>query len=301
MSGAASRRVFLAAMPVAALGGSASDRVRIVHSRGEKVAFFHGKRLLFEYRYAAVRPKPYVHPFCAPDGAPLTLDGPKDHVHHRGVMLAWSDVRGFDFWGEDNPGPPHGKIVHQRFDVLRDRPVAELSAVNHWTGDGVVFVVERRTIRAPVPSSDITWLEWESELTAADGPVTLSAKGHPYDGLGIRFVAGMDGGRVLNANGSTEIAKANGEPAAWCAYLGAAGAVAVFDHFSNPRHPSPFFVMNQPFGYLSAAPTFREPFELRAGEVLRLRYAVLGFLGAPDRLSLDRLCQSWSKRPWRKS
>jgi hypothetical protein len=24
------------------------------------------------------------------DGTPVTLDGPEDHVHHRGLMVAWS-------------------------------------------------------------------------------------------------------------------------------------------------------------------------------------------------------------------
>jgi hypothetical protein len=281
---------------------SAAQRVRITDSPGEKLSFRYGDRPLFEYRYTRAAPKTYVHPLHAPDGRALTLDSPPDHVHHRGVMLAWSDVKTFDFWGETNPGPPHGPIAHQRFESRRRDSV---TAVNHWIGKGEVLVIERQTVRAPAPDAHFTWLEWESELRAPAGPLTLSAKDHPYDGMGIRFVHGMDKGNVLNSHGTATIAGANGENAAWCAYSGPldgrpAGA-AIFDHPENPRHPAPFFVMNDPFGYLSAAPTFREPFVLGDGERLRLRYAVVTFNGAPDRPALDSLYQRWSKQEWNRS
>lgn len=142
--------------------------------------------------------------------------------------------------------------------------------------------------------SDCVALEWDSELTAREQAVTLSAAKHPYDGLGIRFVPGMDKGNVLNAKGTAEIERANGEEAIWCAYYGGSYGSAIFDHPSNPRRPTPFFVMNQPFGDLSAAPTFREPFRLNSGESLRLRYAVISYLGAPERDRLDRLYKKWT-------
>ncbi len=221
-------------------------------------------------------------------------------------MLAWSDVRGHDFWGEDNPGPPHGRIVPQRMEAVRQKPVASVAALNHWIGSGEVMITERQTVRAPQPTAALTWLEWESELRAATGGVTLSAKGHPYDGLGIRFIDSMAKGATLNSAGTREIAQASGQNARWCAYSGAlagggSAGVAIFDHPDNPRHPNPFFVMNQPFGYLSAAPTFREPLELREGETLRLRYAVVSFLGEAGRETLDHHFQLWSGKAWQKS
>ena len=110
----------------------------------------------------------------------------------------------------------------------------------------------------------------------------------------------MDRGHVLNANGTTSLESANGQPAAWCAYRGNAGdggscGVVVFDHPANPRHPTPFFVMNQPFGYLSAAPTFRKPFRLDQGETLILRYALLTFTGKPVAAEIGRNYEEWIK------
>jgi hypothetical protein len=82
---------------------------------------------------------------------------------------------------------------------------------------------------------------------------------------------------------------------------GGTAGIAIFDHPSNPRHPSPFFVMNTPFGYMSAAPTFRDPFSLRPGEVLRLRYAVVSYLGGANRTAIEPLFERWSKQPWNRS
>ncbi|MCW5983078.1 MAG: PmoA family protein [Bryobacteraceae bacterium] len=286
--------------PLAARAAAAAGGPRLEHKTGEKVSFLYGDRLLFEYRYTRAKPKSYVHPLCSPDGTPLTLDSPHDHVHHRGLMLAWSDVNGYDFWGEENPGR-HGKIVFERFDQIHGRAPLSIASVEHWVADGEVLLVERRTIRAPRISPDAVRLEWTSELTAQGKPVVLSAKGHEYNGLGIRFARGMDGGSVLNAAGENDIAKANGQAAEWCAYTGGDGkggsaGVAIAEGPENSRRPTPFFVMNQPFGYLSAAPTFREPLELKPGQSLTLRYHVITFAGPAEAERINKLIAGLRKK-----
>ena len=50
-------------------------------------------------------------------------------------MVAWSALDGIDFWGEVNPAP-HGQIVHQRFERLREKPPVEIIALNHWLAEG---------------------------------------------------------------------------------------------------------------------------------------------------------------------
>ncbi|MCS7315946.1 MAG: PmoA family protein, partial [Bryobacteraceae bacterium] len=153
---------------------AAAPAFQLVETANEKIAFRRGGTLWFEYRFSKSRPKTYVHPLCAPGGRVLTLDGPADHIHHRGLMLAWSDVNGYDFWGETNPAP-HGGILHQRFLRRRSRP-PELAALNHWIAGGSVLLAERRTLRAPAITDDAVWLEWESELRAVSGAVVLSAR-----------------------------------------------------------------------------------------------------------------------------
>jgi hypothetical protein len=285
-----SRRVFLI---LSAGLARAAKHPGLVDAKGDKVAFYQGSKPLFEYRYSADRAKPYIHPLYAPDGAVVTRDSPKDHPHHRGLMIGWNDINGYTFWGENETR--QGVVVHQRFEQIHEKSPASLTELNHWVAGDKVLMSERRTIRALDLAKECVSLEWESELKALDEPVTLLAGKHTYDGLGIRFVPAMDkDGKVLNAKGTSEIKRTNGEEANWCTYYAAGYGVAMFDHPSNPRHPTPFFVMNQPFGYLSAAPTFREPFQLKPGESLRLRYAVISYLGAPERGRLDSLYKKWT-------
>lgn len=283
------RREFVCAAGAAA----APRRLRLKHTRGEKVTVASGAAALLEYRYSALRPKPYIHPLCLAGGRAVTLDGPADHVHHRGLMTAWSEVNGFDFWGEVNPAP-HGRIVHREFERLREGPRAEIAALNHWIAGGALLLTERRTILVPPPSPDGVWLEWITELEAAV-PVSLAAGKHHYNGLGIRFIREMDGGSVVNSRGAASIEKANGETAEWCAYSGGGAGVAFFDHPGNPRHPNAFFVMNKPFGYMSAAPTYRAPFPLGAGQSIRFRWGVLAFAGEPRIEALQRRFASWRR------
>ncbi|MBL8227570.1 MAG: PmoA family protein [Bryobacterales bacterium] len=79
------------------------------------------------------------------------------------------------------------------------------------------------------------------------------------------------------------------------AILRAGAGVAFFDHPGNQRHPNPFFVMNKAFGYMSAAPTFYQPFDLAAGQSIRFRWGVLAFAGEPRKELFDRKFRSWKE------
>ncbi|MEK7404038.1 MAG: PmoA family protein [Acidobacteriota bacterium] len=292
------RRAFL----LAPVGFLQRQAVRLLDAKGESVSFLYGDQPLFDYRYSPARPKTYVHPLYAPNGLPLTLDGTADHIHHRGLMLAWTNVNGYDFWGETDPGVK-GRIVHQSFEKFGE---AELVAINHWIGAGETLLLERRSLQARAPTREFLRLEWESELRTAGRPVKLQADhaDRPvkaeYNGLGMRFVYSMNRGSALNSNGTAGTAKVNGERARWCAFhgpleVGSFGGAAIFDHPNNPRHPTPFYAAaGKTFSYLSAAPTWHESFRIEAGAPLRLRYAVITFTGEASPEMLERLYRDWT-------
>lgn len=264
---------------------------KLINVDGEKVTVLYGEKQLMEYRYSHPNPKPYVHPMWSANGAVVTLDSPPDHKHHRGLFIGWSNVNGIDFWSEST-----GRMVHQKFEQLSAAGEATIVATIHWVAaaTGKVLLAEQRTLRVLPPSEDTTMLVWESELRASEELVLTGAQ---YNGLGIRFARSMDGGSVLNSNGTAEIKRANGEKAEWCAYFGNVDGslctVAIFNHPTNPRHPTPFFVMNQPFGFLSAAPTFHEPIKLKPNEPLKLRYLVATCLGEADAKRLNEIYSQW--------
>ena len=266
-------------------------KFKLIHRDGERITvLFDGKQLL-EYCYSHSNPKPYVHPIWNANGAVITLDSPPDHKHHRGLFIGWSNVNGIDFWGESS-----GKMIHQKFEQLGIANEAVITAVVQWVAAATdkVLLVERRTLRVLPPSEDTTMFVWESELRANE---ELVLSGAQYNGLGIRFVRSMDGGSILNSNGTTEIKSANGERAHWCAYFGDANGslctVTIFNHPTNPRHPTPFFVMNQPFGFLSAAPTFHEPIKLKPNDAVRLCYLIITCLGKVDGERLNEIYRQW--------
>lgn len=285
------RRLFVL-MGAASTARGDSQKLILDDKADLETRFLLGSRMLFAYRYSDQRPKTYVHPLCTPDGTVVTRDGPQDHIHHRGLMLAWSGVDGIDFWGEDNPAR-HGQIVHVQFEKPVNRGVKSLT---HWKAEGRLLLAETRTISAPEQSSEATLLDWESVLTAP-ADVRLGTAGHVYNGLGFRVAESMDLGDVLNSNGTTAIKQANGETAEWCAYTGKTASgkagIAIFDHRGNPRHPTPFFVMNDKFGYMSAAPSFREDFILRKGEQIRFRWRVAVWNGARGREEIARMYKNW--------
>lgn len=253
---------------------------------------YRGVRLL-EYRYGRDKPKSYIHPLCLADGRPITLDSPADHVHHRGLMAAWSEVNGIDFWGEVNPGR-HGQIEHQRFERLGGGREAETVAINHWVAEeAAAGGAADGAGSAAAEGGRVAGLD--DGVEGGFGGGEAGGGEHVYNGLGVRVIPAMDGGGVLNANGTRRIEQANGEAARWCAYHGAGAGVGMFDHPGNPRHPNAFFVMNKAFGYLSATPTYREAFELAGGQSIRFRWGVLAFSGAPEAGVLGARFEAWEK------
>ena len=81
-------------------------------------------QLILEYHFQAGGNRSFIHPLRLPDSPSLSIDRaaavPVDHLHHRGLWVAWKRVNGVNFWeqperGEDPEG--YGRIVHQ--DVTR--------------------------------------------------------------------------------------------------------------------------------------------------------------------------------------
>jgi hypothetical protein len=256
-------------------------------------------------------PKPWIDPFLTPAGHNVVLTSPADHIHHRGLMLAWGNV-GIEgepadyhlvFWGEE--GDPHslGRIVPDP-----ERPArlstgngkATITADYLWlrNSDDLLVLRERRTITVEPPMDDrasvVTWVsEQTPEMDITIGPTP----GLPvsYYGLGIRCAPDMDLGSFVNSNGRRGVEGCHGDRAEWCAYQGPSDPIrgfALFDHPDNPRYPTGWFAMNS-FGYLTASlPAFGE-YPLGEGETLTLRYGAVAFDGAADEAMLDSLYEAW--------
>jgi sugar phosphate isomerase/epimerase len=286
------REVFGQMVAKAQAGGIKREQgVKIVKADKKLKVEINGK-LFTEYNYRDV-PRPFFYPVIGPNGVPIIRHWPmkegkdeaQDHVHHRSLWFTHGEVNGQDFWGE---GRGSGKIVHEKFEkVTSGRDVGIIQSRNKWVArDGKVVCTDTRTQRF-YNRPDGQMMDFEITFHASEGKVVL---GDTKEGsMAIRLaptmrVEGKVGkGHIINSEGHRDGA-AWGKRAAWCDYYGPVNGdivgVAIFDHPTNPKHPTWWHVRN--YGLFAANPFGVHNFERKpkgvgditipAGESLTFRY-----------------------------
>src|ERR1051325_526193 len=260
------------------------DGVRLTNL-GDRVRVEIGGRLFTEYRYKDV-PRPVLYPVIGPTGAGMTRNYPMkdvageehDHPHHRGLQWSHMRVNEVDTWGEapSKGGVPPGRTVHEKFISLKSGAAGGvLKSQNRIvSGADQTVCTEVLTLnffnRGPE-----SVLDYEVELRATHGDLVL---GDQKDGgMAIRVAESMrvqkprpkgekktppGEGHIVNSEGIRD-AEAWGKRAKWCDYHGPVEGktlgVAIFDHPSNPRHPTWWHVRT--YGLFSANPFGISSFE----------------------------------------
>jgi len=260
-------------------------------------------RFFTEYHYTNT-PRPFCYPLLGPGGVALTRNYPmvtnapaeeRDHPHHRSLWFAHGAVNGQDLWTE---GKASGRIVHRGFvEILSDSQSGVIKTINDWVAkDGKVLCTDEQTLRFYVPEGDVTWLDFEITLRASHGDVTF---GDTKEGtFALRLAesmrlkpnkdnAGKPTGHIVNSQGVRDD-QTWGKRAAWCDYYGLVGSntvgIAIFDHPSNPRHPTWWHVRD--YGLFAANPFGQHDFEklsdvhagdlkIPAGQSATFRYRVV--------------------------
>jgi hypothetical protein len=246
-------------------------------------------QLLFAYRSDEVRP--YIHPLRTLKGRMLSAIKPEKHPWHLGLFFSWKYVDGVNFWEFRNKGAVRVDDLEYEaapFSIL-------LTSRQTWVtmADERKLLDELLTLRVHGvdPESSLYFIDFEHLFRAKEKDILLDRTEMTdmkpwggYAGLSFRPSANLDHQvRILNSNGSRD-RQTNGEPARWVHLQGfcerepeEAVGLAILDHQDNPRFPSPFFTMDasMEFPFLSASFIFHEPYLLRRGEDLTLRYRVI--------------------------
>ena len=247
------------------------------------------------------------HPVTTPSGERLTDLAPGDHVHHRGIFLAWHSIdfrrkadfskmgptrptHGFDiaradFWGWGEFAPTDQRVIRNRDVELvkASGTTAELAIRNDWTIRGTRYLDEQTTAvwRA---REDANILDLTYGLTP-DWDMTLNQT--PFGGFCLR--ARNDGeswyegpsGKIGLPDPHYSAADLNWPAADWYAYAiklssGKTIGGAVVDHPSNPpatwHNPRYVWMVNPCI--VSA-----KPVTVASGRPLTLRYRVITFDG----------------------
>ncbi len=250
------------------------------------LALRNGTNVVWRLVFDPAQPKSYFHPLATLDGAVLTAFRPADHVWHRGLWWSWKFINGLNYWEEDKvTGRSQGlnELVSAAVTTNADFSAsAELAFSYHPPGQPALLT-EIRQLHVSTPDEGGCYrIDWHAEFTAGDQPVKLDrtpppAEGGPawggYAGLSMRFPPGFKDGAFLTSAGEIAAA-ASGQPAQWVDFSGPTGGVTIFDHPSNLRHPTPFY-LSRDLPFFQPALLFHEPLELTPGQQLSLRYRVL--------------------------
>lgn len=253
--------------------------VKITQQAGKLRVEINGE-LFTEYNYEDA-PRPYFYPILGFGGRGLTRNYPmklvegedQDHKHHRGLWYGHRMVNGFSFWEETGK---EGKIAHDAFlEVKSGRDLGIIKERNKWLSpDGKEVCREERTIRIQHRGAE-RLLDFDITINASNGEVVF---GDDKDGaMSIRVAESMrlthrrekgekkakpGEGHIVLSTGVQD-AETWGKQAAWCDYYGPVDGkivgVAIFDHPSNPRHPTWWHVRD--YGLFAANPFGKHNFE----------------------------------------
>ncbi|MBA1145375.1 DUF6807 domain-containing protein [Mesorhizobium neociceri] len=280
---------------------------------GHKLSLSFCDEPLATYSFANVDgAKPFIHPLSTVDGVPLTVSQPSDHVWHRGVWFSWKYINGVNYW-EEEPVRTEDEIrllSEGRTRVARDE-VARLSpdqaevmtSIDYISPAGSSVIRERRLVRICVPKDNHYTIDWDLDFTVGTEAVILSATPITnetpwggYSGLGWRAARSLRQFRTLNSEGATG-ETTSGAKARWIDLSGVAdgdidvvAGLAILDHPSNPRHPSPVYVFSdaEKFGYVNPSFVRDEKLELAPNARLNLKYRIVVHDGWPDPVSIER-------------
>jgi hypothetical protein len=256
-------------------------------------------QIRWRYVYAG-KPKPFFHPLATPAGRVLSLLEPFDHWWQRGLWFSIKFVNGHNFWEEKENtvwgtqrtiAPP--TVAHQNSGRLTIFSRLEWIAPGEA---GVMFEEQRKVDYRPLDDRSYA-LDFLFSLTPIHDTKldrTPFTTWGGYGGLSFRGTKDWHEPRLLFSDGSSST-RPVGNRALWCDLSGyldggvrPTGGIAMFDHPSNPRHPSPWYGGCEASHFFNAAFLFHEPMEISAGEPLNFRYRVLVHDGMGEKESLQK-------------
>jgi hypothetical protein len=309
----------------AALADEAANAVKIVPA-DKTLQIEIGGKPFTTYHYADDFVRPYVRPFfwpvCAADGVEVTSDQPQappdtkakpaDHPHHRSIWVAHGDVNGVDHWAFNQKGGP-AKQRHIKFDKIDNDGFVESLVWDDLAGKPLLN--ETRTVKFIAYPDGSRGIDVTVALNAAY--VDLNFADTKEAGLcSVRVATQISdkpllinsaGGRATNAK--EEAAQIWGKPADWCDESGMINGkpygVAIFDHPSNPRHPTTWharvygLVAPNPFGLheydKKANPEHAGDFRVGKGTTATFRYRVIIHQGDAASAKLDEKYKDFAK------
>ena len=247
----------VAAFLAATCQTSAGGEVTISEDDGRAIVSIDGEPFT-EYVFRR-HAKPILYPIIGPYGIEMTRNYPMredvdneahDHPHQKSVWFTHDDVNGAQFWMEyprRDSDPKPGRIVQTEMLIEGDQILAK----NDWVApDGKIVCSDARVLTFGATPAG-RYIDFQITIRASSGDVTfgdtkegtMGIRTHPLLRLQSDEKRGNHTakGSAVNSEG-VEGKEIWGKRAKWVDYWapidGKTVGIAVFDHPSNPRHPT---------------------------------------------------------------
>ena len=293
-------RILFSAFAVCAFTVNAADSGVEIKPYGATLRITIDGKPFSDYHYQNAS-RPFLYPVLGPRAIPLTRNWPMgdgvgeqhDHPHHRSLWYAHGDINGVDFWSESKEA---GTTVQAAFlEVSSGKESGTIRTANNLVAkDGKLIGTDERTMRIHARDGEARMMDFEITIHASEGELVL---GDTKEGtMGVRLSPSMrlkgqiGEGHIVNSAGDHD-GDTWGKRAAWCDYYGPVNGetvgMAIFDHPSNPRHPTWWHVRDyglfaaNPFGlsYFENKPRGTGNLKIPSGESVTFKYRFLFHLG----------------------
>ena len=242
-----------------------------ITEQDDRIRVLLGGELFAEYLMRGYS-RPLVYPIVGPYGFGMTRNFPMkkdvpgeshDHPHQKSMFFGFGSVNGVNFFAESRDS---GKIVHDKLLKITDGGGRGcIGTSNKWvTADGGIVCTDTRRLTFHTVHG-VRAIDWEITIHASSGDVkfkddkhgSMAIRTHPNLQLDNAPDQGVTtaNGQAINSEGVSG-KSVFGKRAKWIDYWGKIDGktvgIAIFDHPSNPRHPT--WWMARGYGYIAADP-----------------------------------------------
>jgi len=293
-----------------------AGRVEIRQEQGKLRIEVNGKHFT-DYIYEGYS-RPILFPILGPGGAKITRNYPlaegeneeRDHPHHKSFWWGHGDMNGVDFWAEPSNSKNAGKVVQQEFSKVASGTTGIIGTRNKYLDkDGKEVCTDERTLKI-YSSEPGQMFDFEITIHASNGDLTF---GDTKEGTmamrlaeTIRLKGKVGHGHIINSEGVRDD-QTWGKHANWVDYYGPVEGktvgVAIFDHPSNPRHPTTWHVRD--YGLFAANPFGLHDFEkkpadagnltVKAGDKITFKYRFLIHSGDEQQAKVKQAYEEYAK------
>jgi hypothetical protein len=299
----------------------AAGTVTITEGDGKAIVSIDGQPFT-EYVFRG-HAKPILYPIIGPYGIAMTRNYPMkegvdneahDHPHHKSLWYTHDDVNGVQFWMEysRNPDRKPGRIVQTEMKIEGDG----IRTKDDWVApDGKIVCSDDRVVTFGTTPAG-RFIDFQITLHASHGDVTfgdtkegtMGIRTHPLLRLQTDEKRGNHTakGKAINSEG-IEGKAMWGKRAKWVDYWAPISektvGIAIFDHPSNPRHPTWWharyygLVTANPFGIhdFEKKPEGTGDMRIPSGKSVTFRYRFLFHTGDVKQANIVGEYESFAK------